>query len=179
MSGLTYCVRCSFVIIVCYSKAVIVWIEGKCLQYICPSSQELTMQLSNWNRVKSRAERGSKYFDGQTLWCPQTGCIIWKYGMLVWEYGGPTSFRSPKFFVCGFGTRTLPTSQKCVMAPSVSWAFCVKCSTLTACHHAVLTSILSIIHQFALRKKLWTSKSSQAENPFHTPGLCGIVNRPT
>ncbi len=60
--------------------------------------------------------------------------------------GAPPRSRVQSFFVGGFGTRTIPTSQKCVMAPSVGWAFCInwlilfKCSTLTACHHAVLTS---------------------------------------
>ena len=57
------------------------------------------------------------------LFCEKNGPIVDKCSsQLVREYGGPTPFQSPKFFVGGFGTTTLPTSQNCVMPPCVGWA---------------------------------------------------------
>ncbi len=52
----------------------------------------------------------------------------------------------------------------------MKWIF-LKCSTLTTCHHAVLTSTKHNSSISTEKKKLWTSKRGQAENPFRTPGL--------
>ncbi len=86
----------------------------------------------------------------------------------------PTSFWSPKFFCWWFwykdpsyisevhdGTLCwLSTLHKLILTNtrfSMKWIF-FKCSTLTACHHAVLTSTKHNSSISTEKKKLWTSK---------------------
>ncbi len=91
---------------------------------------------------------------GEWIWqhCGQA-CTDCKYGRdldskLMWKLPmdnycpgvhGPYPVPESKVLVGGIGTRTLPTSQNCVMAPCVGWAFWIKQDYQKGSHHAVLS----------------------------------------